>query len=213
MTSLKITKERLEAQVEYEAWEQSDRRKKFDPAKAKLLSFRCRSMWNFLRCVPADFFAGARLHCRLIGQQTYELYNLFPLMTDALWDDLEQNIRPPAPQDVQITVCYLNFLFVTVLMLSWQLASISVRLFYLLTRRCSVELHVCTASYGGVIVPPGSPDEQLCGQVLLFRGASDCACQPGGRFFSSPNVNGGKVGANDWVVLKIAWYFIMVDCA
>ena len=118
MTSLKITKERLEAQVEYEAWEQSDRRKKFDPAKAKLLSFRCRSMWNFLRCVPADFFAGARLHCRLIGQQTYELYNLFPLMTDALWDDLEQNIRPPAPQDVQITVCYLNFLFVTVLMLS-----------------------------------------------------------------------------------------------
>ena len=43
MTSLKITTERLKAQVEYEAWKQSDRKKKFDPAKKKLISFRYHS--------------------------------------------------------------------------------------------------------------------------------------------------------------------------
>jgi hypothetical protein len=42
-TSLKITTERLKAQVEYEAWQKSDRKKKFDPAKKKLISFRYHS--------------------------------------------------------------------------------------------------------------------------------------------------------------------------
>ncbi len=42
-TSLKITTERLKAQVEYEAWQKSDRKKKFNPAKKKLISFRYHS--------------------------------------------------------------------------------------------------------------------------------------------------------------------------
>ena len=100
-------------------------------------------------------------------------------MTDALWDALEPRVRAPVSQDLGITVCFLIFLHLYA---------------FVLTMPCSVELYVCTASYGGAIVPPGSPDEQLCGKVLLFRGASQCACQPGGRFFSSTDVNGRKSG-------------------